>query len=468
MAPNNFDRQLIGVKRSIPQSINLLTMFRLGLYQAGLGMMSILTLGVLNRILIDRNLLAIPATLAGGAIAMYQFVSPTRIWFGQMSDNHPLWGYRRTSYIWLGAALFTVIVYLAVQVIWQLGANISTGWTLTTLGWSGLLALMFALYGLCIDCSSTSFSALLVDVSDEEDRGKLVGIVWSMLMVGITVGAVISSKLLEGLTRQNMEPIINRLFLIVPALVFLMSLIATVGVERKYSRYHSRTIAPQNSERVIGTAFKVLTASRQTGVFFTFLMVMTISLFMQQPVLEPYAGEVFGMTVAQSAKLHAFWGIGTLISLTLTGFAIIPRLGKQQTAKLGCLLVAGCFILMLLVGFSRNQVWLESSVFLLGLGFGVVTNGAISLMLDLTVASAAGTFLGAWGLAQAIAQALATVGGGAVLNLGRQIFTVPVFAYGLVFALEILGMVLAFGCLLRVNVAEFRKQASFSSGVGES
>jgi BCD family chlorophyll transporter-like MFS transporter len=38
----------------------------------------------------------------------------------------------------------------------------------------------------------------LVDVSEEDNRSKLVGIVWSMLMVGIIVGAIVSGKLLEN------------------------------------------------------------------------------------------------------------------------------------------------------------------------------------------------------------------------------------------------------------------------------
>jgi len=37
-------------------------------------------------------------------------------------------------------------------------------------------------------CQFNAFAALLVDVSDEDNRSKLVGIVWSMLMVGIIVG----------------------------------------------------------------------------------------------------------------------------------------------------------------------------------------------------------------------------------------------------------------------------------------
>ena len=55
--------------------IGLLTMFRLGLFQMGLGIMSLLTFGVINRVMID-ELKVIP-WVAAVAIAMYQFVSPS-------------------------------------------------------------------------------------------------------------------------------------------------------------------------------------------------------------------------------------------------------------------------------------------------------------------------------------------------------------------------------------------------------
>ena len=62
--------------------IKILTMFRLGLFQMGLGIMSLLTLGVLNRVMIDE--LKVLPLIAAGAIAMHQFVSPARVWFGQI------------------------------------------------------------------------------------------------------------------------------------------------------------------------------------------------------------------------------------------------------------------------------------------------------------------------------------------------------------------------------------------------
>ena len=453
-------------RESFPPKVNLFTMFRLGLFQMGLGMMSVLALGILNRVMIGE--LAIPATIAAGALAMHQFVAPVRVWFGQMSDAKPILGYHRTGYVWIGATLFAIASFLAVQVMWRLGNVVQAAggwsWTSQTYGWTGLLALIFVFYGVALSMSSTPFAAMLVDVSDEDNRSKLVGIVWSMLMVGIVVGAIIGGSLLKQVgtdaSLSALQASINRLFVIVPATVVGLALLATVGVEKKYSRYTSRsTLVEREDSITLGKALRVLTANRQTGIFFTFLLVMTISLFMQEAVLEPYGGEVFRMPVSETTKLNAYWGLGTLIGISSTGFLIVPRLGKQKTAKLGCLLVAACFVLIILSGFSQNQKLLQGALFLFGLASGVTTTGAISLMLDLTAAETAGTFIGAWGLAQAMARALATVTGGAVLDVGKKLFTNPVLSYGLVFALQSVGMVLAVWFLSRVNVAEFRTDA---------
>ncbi|NJM95698.1 MAG: BCD family MFS transporter, partial [Acaryochloridaceae cyanobacterium CSU_5_19] len=171
-------------------------MLRLGLFQLGLGIMSLLTLGVLNRIMI--NELQVLPLVAAVAIAMHQFVSPARIWFGQLSDSKTLWGYHRTGFIWIGAVTFTSLSFVALQVIWQLGANIQAqGWTTSTYLWAAGLGGVFGLYGLALSASSTPFAALLVDITDEDNRSALIGVVWSMLMVGIVLGAGVSANLLN-------------------------------------------------------------------------------------------------------------------------------------------------------------------------------------------------------------------------------------------------------------------------------
>jgi BCD family chlorophyll transporter-like MFS transporter len=443
--------------------VNLMTMFRLGLFQMGLSMMSILTLGVLNRVMIQE--IAIPATLVSLVLAFPAFVSPTRILFGQISDAKPMLGYHRTAYVWIGAGIFAIAAFLAVQVMWQLNAvNIADTWiwTTQTIGWTGVLGLVFAVYGLAICVSGTTFAALLVDISEEDNRSQVVGIVWSMLMVGIIVGAIISSSLLKQLTAgaaiETLQAAINRLFMIVPGIVFVLAIVATIGVEKKYSRFSNRS-TPGNREDSItlGKAWSILTASPQTGIFFTFLLVMTISLFMQDPILEPYAGEVFKMPLAESTRLNIFYGTGILIAYGVTGFLIVPRLGKRRTIKLGCILVALSALLLGLSGFSANPNFLKFGLVIFGLSTGFLTTAAVSLMLDLTVAEAAGTFIGAWGLAQSISRGIAVVIGGAVLDLGRNLLPNNlVLAYGSVFSLEAVGMLVSIWCLNRVNVTEFQ------------
>jgi MFS transporter, BCD family, chlorophyll transporter len=140
----------------------------------------------------------------------------------------------------------------------------------------------------------------------------------------------------------------------------------------------------------------------------------------------------------------------------MTGFFVIPRLGKAKTTRIGCFLTAICFLLIILAGFTQQPLILKVAMVLFGIAAGVATIGGISLMLDLTAAATAGTFIGAWGLAQAMSRALATVTGGILLDLGRSIFHSPLLAYSLVFGIQTVGMLLAILLLNRVNVTEFK------------
>jgi BCD family chlorophyll transporter-like MFS transporter len=469
MTTDNFPEPPSPTIQPTTRQVGMLTVFRLGLFNLGLGLMAVLTLAVLNRVMISE--LGIPATITAGTLAMSQFVAPARVWFGQLSDSQPILGKHRSGYVWIGTVIFGLAVFLAVQVVWQLGAIAEAHggwvWNPQTLGWTGVLALIMAIYGLAVSSSSTPFTALLVDISDEDNRSKLVAVIWSMLMVGIVIGGITGSIVLKKIEAggvqagqiplENLQAPINSVFSLVPLIVFALAIIATWQVERKYSRFSARSAGNNREDSItFSNALKILTASRQTGIFFCFLALFTISLFMQEAVLEPYGGEVFGMSIADTTKLNSYWGIGILLGYGTTGFLIIPRLGKKLTTKIGCFLVAICFGLIILAGFTQMEVILKLAMVLFGIAAGVATIGGISLMLDLTAAETAGTFIGAWGLAQAMSRALATVFGGVILDLGRAIFTIPVLAYGLVFALQAVGMIVAIGLLNRVNVVEFQ------------
>lgn len=400
------------------------------------------------------------------------------------------------------------------------------GWGPAAYPWVGLLALVFAFYGLALSATSTPFTALLVDVSDDETQSQLVGIGWGMLMLGIITGVVITAIVLQSLgdepSLDQLRASINRLFIIAPSLVCGLAILSTFGIEKKYSRLQlryaaqARSVNPEQTVKredqiTLGKALKVLTASRQTGLFFCFLLVLSLSLFMQDAVLEPYGGQVFGMKISETTQLNAFFGLGTLFGIIATSFltapkptaetiqaavtkvktklpgrlgaaialpvrmalslqSLFPRVTKKQAVKWGCLGAVFSFVLLILAGIPALPPLLMGAVLCLGLAAGGLTTGSILLMLDLTIVETAGTFIGAWGLAQAIARGGATVLGGLVLSLGKFILTRfsggrPLaddqlfLAYGLVFAIEALGMLVAIALLGRVNIREFQTTA---------
>ncbi len=463
-----------------PPKLPLIQMFRIGLFQMGLGIMSLLIAGLLNRLMI--NELTIPATLAAGFIAMPLFVSPARVWFGQTSDAKTIFGTHRSGYVWIGSVIFAVISFFLTQVMWELGRSVhEIGWNGITYGWAIALGAMFALYGMAVSLSSTPFAALLVDISDEEERSKLVGIVWSMLMVGIVIGAIAVSKLLpctgappsevsiyaNSDRLAQLQKAINSVFTIIPAVVVGLAFAATYGIEQKYSRYKLRVTQSNilngsngaEEKLSLGRALRVLTASKQTGLFFSFLLMMTIGIFMQDAIMEPFGGAVFGMSICATTQLNAAFGTGTLIGLSSSGFLIVPRLGKETSTKLGCYLVAASCALLLISGFIQKTWALQAALALFGFASGITTSGALSLMLDLTAAETAGTFIGAWGLSQAIARGIATLSGGIVLDIGNKIFNSSIYAYSFVFVCEAAVMIIAVSLLSRVNVQEFRTDA---------
>jgi BCD family chlorophyll transporter-like MFS transporter len=111
---------------------------------------------------------------------------------------------------------------------------------------------------------------------------------------------------------------------------------------------------------------------------------------------------------------------------------------------------------------------LQLVMLLFGLAAGIGTNSALVLMLDLTLPEAAGTFVGVWGLAQALSRALGKVVGGGLFDLGRalqQFFDLPASTYApyaLVFCAEAGVAFAALLLLSRVNLRQFREDTGRS------
>lgn len=461
-------------KPAPPQAhLGLASTLRLGLFQGCLGCLAVVFAGLMNRVMISE--LGYPALLVGLALAFEQFVSPARVFFGQISDACPIGGRHRVPYIWLGCLAFCGLAVLSVPLIFHVARLFDAGSSGALWGAIAGLCGLFALYGLAISMASTPYLALVIDRTSEQERPRAVGMIWSLLTVGIVVGAIATALALRGLDGVTdpavLEPALFRFMVGVALAVLLLTLIATLGMERPRGQRRASASAaatPRDDAITLPQAWALVTSSRQVLVFFLFLVLFTLGLFLQDPILESYGAEVFGMAIAATASLNAIWGIGTLIGLLVAGVWIVPTLGKLATARLGCQLIAASLLLLLLTGFTAQVPLLQGVMFLFGLSAGIGTNSALVLMLDLTLPEAAGTFVGVWGLAQAMSRALGKVIGGGLLDLGRWLAETvglppsPFPAYALVLGVEFLVAVAAIFALGRVNLRQFREDTGRS------
>jgi len=170
------------------------------------------------------------------------------------------------------------------------------------------------------------------------------------------------------------------------------------------------------------------------------------------------------MPIAATASLSGVWGVGTLLGLLLAGFWLVPRLGKFACARLGCQLILASLLLLVLAGIPARTDLLQLVMFLFGLASGIGTNSTLVLMLDLTLPEAAGTFVGVWGLAQALSRALGKLLGGGLLDVARRALpgALPYLHFAAVFLLEAALAVLALQLLSRLNLRQFREDTGRS------
>ena len=192
---------------------------------------------------------------------------------------------------------------------------------------------------------------------------------------------------------------------------------------------------------------------REARLFTIFIFISMGAFSMQDPILEPFAGEVFGFAVGESTKLDGFHKIGTLIGIILIilclskfriGFASLSivkneRLGSEKFWLItGCIFSAFSLLMISLLGLTyRDPAILNSVVFLFGISNGVFTAGILGTMLHLASRGSdgnnTGTRMGIWGAAQAYATMIAVFFSTVLVDiLGLMMNSLP-GVYGIVF-----------------------------------
>jgi BCD family chlorophyll transporter-like MFS transporter len=420
-------------------------LWRLGLFQLAAGSSSVIFLGVVNRVMrvefaLDVFLVSL---VVGGGHYLGGLIS---LAFGHYSDTHPLAGYRRTSYALVGMLVSAACLAVAPFVVQWIAANQNA------LTWVLAFFFFFA-EGIATAIAGTSYLALIADLTNEKERGPASGAAWTMLMVGIIVTGILSGVVLDPYSFSTF----TNLAWIGAGIALLLPLAALLGQEQRLTG--AEPVAATRGPGFVAS-LRLLLSSRQARWFGGFLLVGLFSFFMQDVILEPFGGEVFGLTASETARFNSYLGTGVILGMLLGGWLLIPRFGKERITALGCWLTAGGFALLSLAGFAHQARLLSLAITVLGFGSGFFTVGGVALMMDLTAAKHTGLFAGAWTLMRNLATGPASIAGGALISSFVTLGTTPGQAYSLVFALEGLGSLIALFLLARVGVKAFQREVA--------
>ncbi len=420
---------------------------RLSTFQIGSAMTDIFTAGVWNRIMIsDFN---IPAWPVGLLLALRYFMAPVSLWIGHRSDTQSLWGWHRTSYVWLGRGLILLtfpVVGASTVLLEQDNGN--------PLAWA-ILVLSFLAYGLGTLISGSPYLALVRDSAPKAKQGIAIGIVETVLIAMFPVAAIGFGRLLT-----SYDPALFwRLILFVMVVGGFFWWFSAAGAERANRLYG---VGPVESERIdLGGTFGRIWADGRTRRFFVFLFVATFSAWLQDNILEPYGAEVFGWEVGQTTRLTGYWGTATVVVLVAS--FLIWRKRPPETlsgvARSGLLVMALGMATLVASAFGAVSSLFLGGLVIFGAGFGLYTFGGLSLMAVMSPDPNSGAYLGLWTVAILVSKGLGTFMGGLIRDLMLAVQDQAALAYAVAFGVSAIGLVAAAMILTGLDIIGFARDS---------
>lgn len=403
--------------------IGWLGILRLGLVQAGLGSIVVLTTSTLNRVMVVE--LALPALIPGALVAFHYVLQVLRPRLGYGSDL----GGRRTPWILGGMAALTLGGMGAAGGTALMTTNLAAG--------IGLALVAFALVGVGVGSAGTALLTLLAKRVDPTRRAAAATIVWLMMIAGIAVTATIAGKALDPFSPERLVIVTS----VAAAVAFVVAVLAVWGMEGAASE---PVATPAGHSGGFLAALAEVWAEPQARRFAIFVFVSMLAYSAQELILEPFAGAVFALTPGQSTGLTGLHHAGVLGGMALVAVCSVLAGGFRARA-MRIYTVGGCIgsavaILLLAASGPLGLGWpLREGVLLLGAANGAFAVSAIGSMMGLASngrASREGTRMGLWGAAQALAFGAGGLAGTAASDLARHVFGSPATAYAAVFGME--------------------------------
>ncbi|SFS19859.1 PucC family protein [Yoonia litorea] len=393
---------------AVSDELPLRQLLRLSLFQVSVGMAAVMLLGTLNRVMIVE--LGIGSSLVAAMIAIPVLVAPFRALVGHKSDNYKsAIGWKRIPYLWFGT-------------MWQFGGLAIMPMALLVLSGDRTLdvpiagylgaGLAFLLTGIGMHMTQTAGLALAADRATEETRPKVVALLYVMNLLGMAFSAIIIGALLRDYSALRLVQVVQGTAVV----TLLLNLIALWKQEK---------VSPMTKEQraeaspTFRDAWRDLADGGDAGRLLAVVFIGTMAFNMQDVLLEPYGGEILGLSVSATTLLTAMWALGALVGFAMAARWLKAGLDPYRMCARGILAGIVAFATVIFAAPVNSPALFYAGATLIGFGgglFGVSTLTAAMTMPTIGKAGR-GLALGAWGAAQATGAGLSIFIGGSIRDL---------------------------------------------------
>jgi MFS transporter, BCD family, chlorophyll transporter len=286
-----------------------------------------------------------------------------------------------------------------------------------------------------------------------------------MLLAGMMLSALVFGFLLQDFSSIELIQIIQG----AAAITFILNGIALWKQEAR----NPATTDPRAPRIRFGEAWAQFMAAGRSKRLLVALGLGTAGFSMQDILLEPFGGQVFGLDVGQTTLLTAILAFGTLCGLALSARMLGRGGDPHRIAALGILFGIAAFSAIIMSPVLDAVMLFRFATFSIGFGGGLFAVGMLTAAMDLAASGMSGIALGAWGAVQATSAGIAIAVSGSVRDaisalsesgtLGPA-FTGPDAGYSAVYHIEILllfATLAAIGPLVRSG-----RRSSLRAGQG--
>lgn len=424
-------------------------LLRLSLFQVSVGMALALLVGTLNRVMIVE--LNVSAALVAVVVALPVLYAPFRALVGFRSDTYKsALGWRRVPFIWMGTLIqFGGLAMMPFALLVLSGGGNAGAWP-SWVGPAGA-AIAFLVVGAGLHTTQTAGLALATDLAPVEAQPKVVGLMYVTLLLGTIVSAVLFGAFLSDFSPARLVQVIQASAL---ATMILNTIALWKQEARNPGRFRHRQQQPSFRE-----AWNTYIEGADARLRLVAIGAGTMAFAMQDVLLEPYGGQILGMTVAGTTWLTATLAAGGLIGFAWASRVLGRGADPARMAATGAWVGVPAFAAVILASGTQSLPLFAAGVLLIGFGGGVFGHGTLTIAMNRAPADQAGLALGAWGAVQATAAGIAVALGGLLRDgidmLARhgmfgEALTHPATGYAAVYAIEIALLALTIVVMMKL------------------